>query len=131
MSKFNSLYKSKYDNNGNVLLYYNKQLPNEPYFTVNGSVQYNFKDILQKNSELNLYYNFGYVGEFYTSWLEIDKTTTQFPQDLGLSYAFPNKKIIVSFDARNILNEQVYDNFAVQKPGRAFYLKLNYTLNKF
>ncbi|OMQ10356.1 TonB-dependent receptor domain-containing protein [[Flexibacter] sp. ATCC 35103] len=131
MSKFNSLFKDKYDSNGNVLLYYNQQLPNEPYFTVNGNAQYNLKDIIQKNSELNLYYNFGYVGEFYTTWLEIDKTTSQFPHDLGLSYTFPDKRFIVSFDAKNITDEQVYDNFAVQKPGRAFYVKLNYILNKF
>jgi outer membrane receptor protein involved in Fe transport len=131
MSKFNSLFKDKYDSNGNVLPYYNQQLPNEPYFTVNGNAQYNLKDILQKNSELNLYYNFGYVGEFYTTWLEIDKTTAQFPHDLGLSYTFPDKRFIVSFDAKNITNEQVYDNFAVQKPGRAFYVKLNYIINKF
>ena len=131
MSKFNSLFKDKYDINGGILPHYNKQLPNEPYFTVNGNVQYNFKDILQKNSELNLYYNFGYVGEFYTTWLEIDKTTAQFPHDLGISYVLPNKKFIVSFDSKNITNEQVYDNFAVQKPGRAFYLKLNYIINKF
>jgi outer membrane receptor protein involved in Fe transport len=131
MSKFNFLFKDKYDNNGNILPYYNQQLPNEPYFTVNGNVQYNFKNLIQKNTELNLYYNFGYVGEFYTTWLEIDKTTAQFPHDLGLSYTFPSKKIIVSFDAKNITDEQVYDNFAVQKPGRAFYLKLNYIINKF
>lgn len=131
MSKFNSLFKDQYDSNGNVLPYYNQQLPNEPYFTVNGNAQYNFKNVIQKNSELNLYYNFGYVGEFYTTWLEIDKTTAQFPHDLGLSYVFPNKKFIVSFDAKNITDEQVYDNFAVQKPGRAFYAKLNYILNKF
>lgn len=131
MSKFNSLFKNKYDNNGNILPYYNQQLPNEPYFTVNGNVQYNFKNLVQKNSELNLYYNFGYVGEFYTTWLEIDKTTAQFPHDLGLSYTFPDKKFIVSFDAKNITDEQIYDNFAVQKPGRAFYMKLNYIINKF
>ncbi len=35
----------------------------------------------------------------------------------------------VSFDVRNLFDRQVYDNFAVQKPGRAFYLKLNYTIN--
>lgn len=131
MSKFNSLFKDKYDINGNILPYYNQQLPNEPYFTVNGNAQYNFKNVLQQNSELNLYYNFGYVGEFYTTWLEIDKTTSQFPHDLGLSYTFPSKKFIVSFDAKNITDEQVYDNFAVQKPGRAFYVKLNYIINKF
>lgn len=133
MSKFNSLYKTKYDEKGLLLEYYNQQLPNEPYFTVNGNIQYNFKDILQKNSELNLYYNAGYVGAFYTTWQETenDQTPNQFPQDLGITYTFPNKKFIASFDVKNITNVQVYDNFAVQKPGRGFYLKLNYTLNKF
>lgn len=131
LSKFNSLYKDKYDNNGNILPHYNKQLPNEPYFNINGNLQYNFKNVVQNKSELNVYYYCGYVAPFYTSWLEIDRTTAQFPQDLGLSYIFPNKQFVASFDARNILDEQVYDNFAAQKPGRAFYLKINYTLNKF
>lgn len=131
ISKFNALFKDKYDKNGNILPYFNQQLPNEPYFTINGNMQYNFKNVIQSKSELNLYYNCSYVTPFYTSWLEIDRTSAQFPQDLGLSYVFPDKKFIVSFDARNILDEQVYDNFAAQKPGRAFYLKVNYTLNKF
>ncbi|WP_166924013.1 TonB-dependent receptor [Flavobacterium poyangense] len=132
MSKFSSLFKEKYDNNGNIQTYYNNQLPNEPFFTVNGSVQYNLKDIIKSNSELNLYYNFGYVASFYTGWLKgLDYAPEQFPQDLGASYMFPNKKIVLSFDAKNIFNEQVYDNFAAQKPGRAFYVKLNYTFNSF
>ncbi|TRW27275.1 TonB-dependent receptor [Flavobacterium zepuense] len=133
MSKFRSLYKLKYDNNGNVLDNYNKQLPNEPFFTLNGNAQYNFKSLIQKESELNVYYACGYVAPFYTSWLELEssQTPTQFAQDLGVSYTFPAKQFIVSFDAKNIFNQQVYDNYAVQKPGRAFYVKLNYTINKF
>ncbi|MCP2028395.1 outer membrane receptor protein involved in Fe transport [Flavobacterium sp. HSC-32F16] len=133
MSRFNSLFKLKYDPSGKIYDHYNKQYPNEPYFIINANAQYNFKNVLQEKSELNLYYNFSYVGEFYTTWLqtEMDKTPSQFPHDLGLSYIFPSKRYIVSFDAKNITNEEVYDNFAVQKPGRAFYLKVNYILNKF
>lgn len=133
MSKFNSLFKDKYDKNDKILENYNKQYPNEPYFIINGNAQYNFTNVLQPNSELNLYYNFTYVNEFFTTWqgTQIDKVPSQFPHDLGLSYTFPNKKYIVSFDAKNITNEQVYDNFGVQKPGIAFYLKFNYILNKF
>ena len=133
MSKFNSLYKLKYDANGNVLDRYNQQLPNEPFFTANGNVQYRFKDVFLKGSGLNLNYNFGYVQSFKTNWLKIFGTETpdQFIQDIGFSYIFPKKKFILSFDARNIFNQQAFDNYAVQKPGRAFYLKLNYTFNKF
>ena len=133
MSKFNSLFKTKYDGNGLLLDNYNKQLPNEPYFTVNANAQYNFKNVLQKNSALNLYYNVGFVNSFYTTWQsrEDDQTPNQFPQDLGVTYTFPNKQFTASFDAKNITDMQVYDNFAVQKPGRAFYIKINYTINKF
>ncbi|GIQ61320.1 TonB-dependent receptor [Flavobacterium collinsii] len=133
MSKFNSLYKKKYDDNGKELDFYNRQIPNEPFFTVNGNVQYNFKELIQKNSQLNLYYNFGYVDPFPTIWIDVpdSKTPAQFAQDLGLSYVFPNKQFVLSLDAKNIFDKQVFDNYAVQKPGRAFYLKLNYTLNNF
>lgn len=134
VSRFNSLYNVRFDPlTGNESSRYRQQLPNDPFFTMNGSVQYRMDNLLQKSSILNVYYNAGYVGRFYTNWLEVEsfRTPVQFVQDVGASYMFPNKKFVLSFDAKNILNSEAYDNFAVQKPGRAFYLKLNYTINNF
>lgn len=133
VSRFNSLFKMKYDANGNLFPYYDQQLPNEPFFTVNGSARYNFRDLIQRNSEFNLYYSCGYVDPFYTLWLQIDsfRTPAQFVQDMGLTYAFPGKQFVLGFDARNLFDRQAYDNYAVQKPGRSFYLKLSYTINTF
>ncbi|RZK91947.1 MAG: TonB-dependent receptor, partial [Pedobacter sp.] len=51
--------------------------------------------------------------------------------DLGASYRFPSGKLVASLDCKNMLNAEVYDNFGVQRPGRAFYFKLNYTINNF
>ena len=132
-SRFNTVFNKQFDANGNEFGYYNQQLPNEPFFTVNGSVQYSIHNILQKKSLINLYYNFSMIEGFYTNWLEMEdfKTPNQFIQDVGLSYVFPNRQFVVSFDAKNIFNKEAYDNFAVQKPGRAFYVKLNYSFNKF
>lgn len=133
MSKFNSVFNMQYDPNGRQYDYYNRQLPNEPFFTVNSRAQYSFREVIQKSSVLNVYYNFGFVERFYTTWLEIEdfRTPRQFIQDIGVSYMFPGKKFVVSLDAKNIFDKQAYDNFAVQKPGRAFYIKLNYTINHF
>jgi outer membrane receptor protein involved in Fe transport len=133
MSRFNSVFNMQYDANGREYDYYGKQLPNEPFFTVNGTVKYALHSLVQKQSVLNLYYNCGFVESFHTTWLGIDdfKAPRQFVQDAGLSYLFPNKKFVASFDVKNIFDRQIYDNFAVQKPGRAFYLKLNYTINSF
>ncbi len=133
VSRFNSVYNMRYDANGNEFENYNQQLPNEPFFTINSTVQYTFEDFLQKDSNLNLNYGFGFVDRFYTTWLEIEdfRTPRQFIQDIGVSYIFPTKNLVLSADARNIFDQQAFDNFAVQKPGRAFYLKLNYTINNF
>jgi len=133
LSRFNSVFNMRYDANGREYDYHNKQLPNEPFFTANTSVQYAVKDLFAKSSILNIYYGFRFVERFYTTWLDIEdfRTTRQYIQDIGASYVFPNKKFIVSLDLKNILDKQAYDNFAVQKPGRAVYLKLNYSINNF
>lgn len=133
MSRFKSVFNVRYDENGRAYDYYNRQLPNEPYWTANANVQYTFRDIIQKNAALNLYYGFQFVESFYTTWLIIEdfQTPRQYIQDFGLSYAFPGSKWVVSGDIKNMFDRQAYDNFAVQKPGRAFYLKINYFLNKF
>ncbi|MDO6490639.1 MULTISPECIES: TonB-dependent receptor [unclassified Cellulophaga] len=114
-------------------------VPNTPFFTMNGNIRYSFKNVIQQKSRLNLFYTMYFTDEF--SYLppqgkntvgdEFFKVPTQLVQDFGLSYAFPNKKLVASFDIKNIFDEPVYDNLSVQKPGRAFYLKLNYTINKF
>lgn len=144
ISRFNALNKVKYDANGTFMDgTYNEQIPNEPFFTANASLQYQLKNFLQKNSKMILNYGFGFVESFYTiqppgkgisnrkALLEESTTPQQFMHDFGITYSFPNKQLIVSFDAKNIFNNQAFDNFAVQKPGRAFYVKLNYSFNKF
>ena len=118
-------------------LYSKRKVPNEPTFTVNASAQYNFKDILTKKSNLSAFYSllfvdtFNYLLEPYgnnagTDYFDVPQ---QFIHDVGISYTFPKRHIVISFDAKNIFDKRAFDNFAVQKPGRAFYLKLNYSIN--
>jgi len=133
-SRFTAVFKGQKENNSN----YNAQLPNEPFFTLNANAQYTLKNIFLNESRLNLFYNFRHIGSFNsaltgslnrgTDYFEIPD---QYVQDLGLSYVFPNKKFIASIDAKNIFNKEAYDNFGAQKPGRAFFFKLNYIINKF
>ncbi|WP_405611340.1 TonB-dependent receptor domain-containing protein [Polaribacter sp. Asnod1-A03] len=114
-------------------------VPNTPLFTMNTSLRYSLKNIFQKNTRLNLFYNAYFTDEF--SYIVPQGSNTigqekflipkQFIQDFGLSYTFPKKNFVLSFDAKNIFDKAAYDNLSVQKPGRAFYLKLNYSINKF
>lgn len=114
-------------------------VPNTPFFTMNGSIRYSFEDMIQENSRLNLFYTLYFTDQF--SYLvpqgsntvgdEFFEVPQQLAQDLGLSYVFPANRLVMSFDIKNIFDKPVYDNLSVQKPGRAFYLKLNYRINNY
>ena len=116
-----------------------RNIPNEPTFTINAGAQYSFDNLIGKGSRVNLFYNFMFIDTFNfilppyagVGGTEIFDVPQQYVHEIGMNYIFPNKKIIMSFDAKNILNRQVFDNMAVQKPGRAFYIKLNYIINNF
>ena len=132
LSKFNNVFSLEKDENGNQHYLYGLQLPNEPFFTVNGSVQYRFDNLIEKKSILNIYYNTGYVAPFSTTWIDRNgwfETPTQFYHDLGGSYRTGKGNVVLSVDVKNFLNAEMYDNFGVQKPGRGVYVKLNYMLN--
>lgn len=146
-AQFNYTYDNNLDFNFNISRFDLKienrgaeiDVPNTPFFTMNGNARYAIKDLLQKKSRLDLFYNMYFTDAF--SYLvpqgsntvgdDFFKVPQQLTHDLGLSYSFPGKDIVLSFDVKNILDEAVFDNLSVQKPGRAFYLKLNYSLNKF
>ncbi|HPE58564.1 MAG TPA: TonB-dependent receptor, partial [Bacteroidales bacterium] len=114
-------------------------VPNTPFFTMNGSLRYSFKDLIQKNARMNLFYTMYFTEEF--SYLvpqgsntvgdDFFKVPEQLTQDIGLSYTFPGNTFTMSFDVKNIFDKPVYDNLSVQKAGRAVYLKLNYRINTF
>ncbi|MEP4533843.1 MAG: TonB-dependent receptor [Cyclobacteriaceae bacterium] len=127
----NPRFNTKYDANGSPYLYYKDRLRNEPYLTANTNLRYSQEGLVQKGSQFSAYYNVGYVHEFYKNWPSIggsgkDMIPTQVVHDLGVAYSFPDQKVTLSCDAKNILNEQVFDNWALQKPGRAFYGKITY-----
>lgn len=48
----------------------------------------------------------------------------QFSHNLTLSYSLKNGRYNLSFECRNFTNEDLYDNFSLQKAGRAFYGKI-------
>lgn len=131
VSKFDVLFNTKYDEFGHAYNYYRMQICNEPSFKFNANLSYYIHNLLQKGSSISLHYNINHVNRFLRSWSNVgsknqDTIPAQWPMDLGLTYTFPKNKLVLSIDAKNILNQQVFDNFGLQKPGRAFYAKITY-----
>lgn len=133
LSLFNARYNLQYDSHGIEYSYYGDRLRNAPYFTSNTNVEYDFGAVFQKKSKLKLNYNFAYVHKFFRNWESIGgagKATipTQMIHDVGATYSFPNEKLTFSVNAKNLFDAQAFDNWALQKPGRAIYAKLTYRI---
>lgn len=133
LSVFNARFNTRYDREGNEYSYYKDRLRNAPYLTSNTNLEFVKRDLIQKGSRFSAYYNFGYVHEFFRNWESMGgygKQTipAQLVHDLGIAYTFPGHKVTLSFDVRNFTDEQVYDNWALQKAGRAFYGKISYRI---
>lgn len=138
-SEFNLSYTDarfnlQFDKNGTEYIYYKDRLRNNPFFTFNWNVEYIARDLIQKGSKISFTYNMGYVHQFYRNWSSLGGAgkaviPTQFVQDLGMTYSFPKNRLSISADIKNLMNEQVFDNWALQKPGRMFLIKASYMLN--
>ncbi len=133
VSVFNSLFNTPFDENGLPYDWYRDRERNAPFFTANSNLRYRLSNFLQKDAKTTFSSNLAYVHWFYRDWESLGATgkdiiPTQLVFDLGITYAFPGQKLTLSLDARNIFDHQVFDNYALQKPGRAFYAKINYRI---
>ena len=135
LSYTDTRFNLRYDKHGTEYIYYKDRLRNTPYFTSNWNVEYVFDDYIQKGSRMIFTYNMGYVHQFYRNWESLGGAgkaiiPSQWVHDIAIAYTFPKKNITLSADVKNLLNEQVFDNWALQKPGRMFLIKLSYSITK-
>lgn len=133
VSYLNPVSKYETDKLGDVRTAYNARIPNTPFFQTSTVFRYYLNNLLLKKSKTFFYYNINYVGSFYrfnetSGKFNKDEIPAQLVNSCGMGYTFPKEKISLSVDASNIFNEQVFDNFAIQKPGRAFYFKITYRI---
>ncbi|WP_130856985.1 TonB-dependent receptor [Olivibacter jilunii] len=116
---------------------YRDRIPNMPYLFGNGDASLFFNNVGKQGNTLSLGYNILYVHAYYLSWPSQGDTQTkrdiprQWNQDVNVTYTLANGKYNIGLECKNIVNNRLYDNFSLQKPGRAFYVKLRYFINKY
>jgi len=114
---------------------YKSRVPNIPYFFYNLRFGYSPNKADSEN-KFNIYWHTRYIHEFFLIWENLgnpgDKNIipTQFINDLQAEYSMKNGRYNVSMTISNIADALAYDNFSIQKPGRAVYLKLRYFLHQ-
>ena len=129
LSYMNLRNKEEFTETGRLSAIYNDRLPNMPYLFGNADATCNIGSLIAKRDKLSLNYNLFFTEEFFTSWQSEGtkiKVPRQLSHDVSLTYYTPNKRLSLSVEAKNITDELLYDNYSLQKAGRAFYAKLSY-----
>ena len=109
---------------------YRERMPNQPYMFADSDINFYWHGLGEKSNVLTVAYDNQYTHKFcyYASNIGSNNNDymvpDQFSHNLTISYGIKNGRYNFSFECRNFTNERLYDNFSLQKAGRAFYGKV-------
>lgn len=111
-------------------MHYKVRLPNIPYRFANFDATFRWHDLFAKGNMLTVGYDGCWQHAFPLNWENIgDKESKAYVPDqlshnLSLAYSLKEGRFNLSLECRNLTDARLYDNFSLQKAGRAFYVKL-------
>lgn len=114
---------------------YGDRMPNKPYRYADVDLTLSLPDLGAKGNRLSLTYDYRYVAAFcyYSNRIGSNQSDyevpTQHNHNLSLSYSIRSDRYRFSLEGKNLGNARLYDNFSLQKPGRAFYGKVSLRLH--
>jgi outer membrane cobalamin receptor len=122
--------QTRITSDGTVNDLYGDRLTNEPYLFANlrGGAKFNTPSY----NEINVYWTTNYVHSYFLLPESLGDPSSkanipsQLTHDVDIDYSFATGKYNVALTINNLFDEAVFDNFNIQKPGRAFYLKFRY-----
>ena len=119
----------KYTQAGDVSITYKNRTPNRPWAYCNAEASYTFHNVGVRDSRLRLSCDYQWVHWFYLTWEAFgsasskSKVPTQHITNASLLYAWHDGRYNLSLECTNLFNALAFDNYMLQKPGRAFFLK--------
>ncbi len=108
------------------------RIPNRPYLFGAWAARLRFEHLPGPDDTVEPFYYGRYVHEFYRGWesqgLRAFKQVvdSQLTHDLGVSWSVKRDiaRVTSTFEIDNLTEAKVFDNYGVQRPGRALYLKI-------
>ena len=108
---------------------YRERIPNVPYLFADSDVALSWPGLGRKANTLRLSYDVQYTLRFCYYAANIGSNNSdymvpdQWAHNLSLSYSIGRGRYNISVECRNFTDARLYDNFSLQKAGRAFYGK--------
>ncbi|MDE6375319.1 MAG: carboxypeptidase-like regulatory domain-containing protein [Alistipes sp.] len=124
--------RTKTLNEGSVQtnLTYGDRIPNQPYLFANSDVTFYWRNLFGRGNTLSVAYDNFWQHDFplYSESLGAKESKqvvpAQFAHSISLTYSLKQGRYNFSLECRNLTDEKLYDNFSLQKAGRAFYGKV-------
>jgi outer membrane receptor protein involved in Fe transport len=119
----------KYLESGALSATYNNRVPNKPWTFVNAEASYAFHNVLLPDSKLKISMDYQWVHWFYLTWEAYGsaKTKPRIPEqnliNAAMQYSWKDGRYNLSLECTNLFDRLAYDNYMLQKPGRAFFAK--------
>lgn len=113
---------------------YLDRIPNRPYLYGNTLFRAHWPSPAGAPGKLSFSLDSRWVRSYYLFWESQGASETKFSIPAQLShnaavvYAAPADRYSLALECRNLTNEDLYDNFRQQKPGRAFSAKVRFSL---
>ncbi len=118
---------------GQESVVYRDRIPNMPYLFGNADAEFLLDNLWDKNHNLRIGYNLLYVHAFYLYWPSLGRNSSklgipeQISHDIRLTYTLgQTNQFQLTLECRNLTDNDLYDNFSLQKPGRSFSAKVKY-----
>ena len=116
-------------------LAYKERMPNIPYMFADSDINLYWHNLFEKGNTLTFTYDNQYLHSFSYYSQVIGSSSdyivpNQFSHNISLSYSMKKGRYNISFECRNLTDEKLYDNFSLQKAGRAFYGKVRVYFGK-
>jgi outer membrane cobalamin receptor len=121
--------RNRYMTDGKPSVTFNNRVPNRPWLFASAEAHYTLTDVLQKADRLLLGADYQWVHWFYLSWEAYGNkdTKARIPEKsiigANITYSWQKERFSVSLDCQNLLDQTVYDNYKLQKPGRTLFVK--------
>lgn len=115
--------------------YVGAQLPNIPFLFGSAGIKFEKSSLLNSHDKFEAWWGLRYVHWFYLYWSIDGRKDTkhiipdQWAQNAGLSYHIKKDKLVATVDVNNLLDQRLYDNYNVQKPGRSCSFKVRFFLS--
>ncbi|SEI41234.1 Outer membrane receptor proteins, mostly Fe transport [Dyadobacter koreensis] len=118
--------------NGAVSATYKNRIPNQPWLFGNLDLGVGKNLRYAGSGRLQFTWSTQYTHYYYRSWEGFATANSlatipkQLVHNVMLSYSMAKGRYNASLECRNLTDQLVYDNFRLQKPGRAIFFKLRF-----